>query len=129
MPESIADHEDLARILRSSSHFSASGVKAAAFMPAKDGRTSVIRHGSEPRHSLWSVGAQVLGTPVRHGAAICGTSAIRRERLDVLADEPPLRHANIVGWPTNADAELQKAQQKELALAIAAKSTLVRLDE
>jgi hypothetical protein len=38
----------------------------------------------------------------------------------------PPRHANIVAWPTNADPELQKAQQKEIALAIASQSTLVR---
>jgi hypothetical protein len=128
LPETVADDEDLARILRSSGHFSSNSIKASAFMPAKDGMTSVIRHGAERQDELWRVAEVVLGTSVKHGAAICRARVIRSERLDVLPDEPPPRHANIVGWPSNADPELQKAQQKEIALAIASQSVLVRVD-
>lgn len=129
LPDLVGDDEDLARIIRSSSHFTSSTVKASAFLPAKDGMTSVIRHGSEPREALWKVAAAVLGAEAKiHGAAICKTITIRQQRLDVVPDEPPPRHANIVGWPINADPELQKAQQKELALGIAAQSMLIRID-
>jgi hypothetical protein len=127
LPESIADEEDLSRVLRSSGHYSSTCVKAAAFLPAKDGMTSVIRHGAVPVGELWRAAEAVLGEPIRHGAAICQAAVIRAERLDVRAHEPPPRHANIVGWPANADPDLQKAQQKEIALAIASQSTLVRL--
>lgn len=127
LPESIADEEDLARVLRSSGHYSSTCVKPAAFLPAKDGMTSVIRHGADPVGALWRAAEAVLGDAIRHGAAICKAAVIRAEGLDVLAHEPPPRHANIVGWPTNADPELQKAQQKEIALAIASQSTLVRV--
>lgn len=126
LPEAVADDEDLARVLRSSSHYSSNCVKASAFIPAKDAMTSVIRHGAAPVDALWQVAEAVIGSPVTHGAAICKAAVIRAERLDVVADEPPPRHANITGWPVNADPELQKAQQKEIALAIASRSVLIR---
>jgi len=129
LPETVADDEELARLLRSSGHFSATVVKASAFIPAKDGQTSVIRHGAEPREALWNLARLFLGPEVKfHGAAVCKARSIREQRLDVVAAEPPPRHANIVNWPLNADAELQKAQRKELALAIAAVSELVKLE-
>jgi len=129
LPETVADEEELARLLRSSGHFSSTVVKASAFIPAKDGKTSVIRHGAEPREELWTLARLFLGPEIKfHGAAICKARSIREQLLDVVADEPPPRHGNIVNWPLNADAELQKAQQKELALAIAAVSRLVRIE-
>lgn len=128
LPDSIADDEDLARVLRSSGHYTSTYVKGPAFLPAKDGQTSVIRHGAEPREDLWRAAETVLGESVKHGAAICKAKVIRAERLDVVAAEPPPRHANVIGWPTNDDPELQKAQQKEIALAIASQSTLIRRD-
>jgi hypothetical protein len=129
LPETVADDEELARLLRSSGHFSSTIVKASAFIPAKDGKTSVIRHGAEPREELWDLARLFLGPGIKfHGAAICKARAIREQHLDVVADEPPPRHANIVSWPLNADIELQKAQQKELALAIAAVSELVKIE-
>lgn len=129
LPETVADDEELARLLRSSGHFTSTVVKASAFMPAKDGKTSVMRHGSEPREELWNLARHFLGQETRfHGAAICTARSIRQQRLDVVPDEPPPRHANIINWPLNADAELQKARQKELALAIASVSELVRIE-
>jgi hypothetical protein len=129
LPDLVADEESLARVLRHSSHFTAAQVKASAFLPAKDGMTSVIRHGEEPRDELWRLAEATLGAAVKvHGAAICKARVIRDERLEVLADEPPPRHANLAGWPINADPELQKAQQKEIALAIASRTVLVRPD-
>lgn len=129
LPETVADEEDLARVLRSSGHLSASYVKPSAFLPAKDGMTSVIRHGAEPRGELWQLAQDTIGVGVKiHGAAIVKARVLRDERLEVVADEPPPRHANIVAWPTNVDPELQKAQQKEIALAIASRSLLVRTE-
>src|SRR5437773_6412207 len=96
LPEIVADHEDLARILKSSSHFTSTTVKAAAYMPAKDGMTSVIRHGAHPVDALWQLAEDfVAGRAIIHGVAICKAITVREERLDVVADEPPPRHANI----------------------------------
>jgi hypothetical protein len=127
LPEVVDDAEDLARFLTSSSHFSANGVKHAAFLP-KEGETSVFRHGSEPRGQLWQIAAQIPGPRTLHGAAIVKARYVRAAGLDVVAKEPPLRHANIVGWASSAfDPEMGKAERKEQALLIAQQAELVRL--
>jgi hypothetical protein len=47
--------------------------------------------------------------------------------LEVIADEPPLRHAAIRGWPWfDDDVELQRARRKERAALVASRATLVR---
>ncbi|HEY2323571.1 MAG TPA: hypothetical protein VGJ82_11985 [Thermoanaerobaculia bacterium] len=100
-------------------------MKAAAYMPARDGAASVIRHGAVPLAELWQLAAETVGNEVRiHGAAICAARVFREERLDVEADEPPPRHANVIGWPADPDPELQKSKQKKIALAVASRSVL-----
>ena len=129
LEEIVADDEDLARYLTSSSQVFAVMVKPAAFLPnPKDHETSVFRHGSEPRDRLWAIGiAHVAGERTLHGAAICKAHHVREAQLEVKADEPPPRHAVIRGWPfSEADPELQKARQKELAALIVSKAEMVR---
>ncbi|PYQ32078.1 MAG: hypothetical protein DMF56_02995 [Acidobacteria bacterium] len=63
-----------------------------------------------------------------HGAAVCKATVVRAQHLNVVADEPPPRHANVVEWPVHADPELQKARQKEIALVIASQSVLVKVE-
>jgi len=127
LPEHVADEEDLARFLTSSSQFSALGVKWVAFLP-KDQKKSVFRHGAEPRQKLIEIArAYISSTATVHGAGIIRAETIRSAGLDVIAEEPPPRHADIVGWPVVAmDPELQKAHRKERALILAANSALVR---
>lgn len=123
------EEEDLARFLTSSSQFNAVMVKPSAFLPSpKDGNTSVFRHGSKPRESLWRIAIEHVGA-VRtlHGAAIVKATHVRSALLEVVAQEPPPRHANIVGWPwPMPDPELGKAERKERALVIAQHAELVR---
>lgn len=129
LPEIVADDEDLARFLTSSNHFNAQMAKPAAFLPSvSDRETSVFRHGSEPREMLWAIGNDhALGSRTVHGAAIVKTRDVRAALLEVVADEPPLRHAVIQGWPwLDNDPELQKAQQKERAISIVSKAILMR---
>jgi hypothetical protein len=129
LDEIIAEDEDLARYLTSSSQFNALMVKPAAFLPSpKDQETSVFRHGGEPRDQLWAIGIEhAAGGRNLHAAAICKASHIRAAQLEVIAEEPPPRHAVIRGWPfSETDPELQKAKQKELAALIASKAELVR---
>ena len=125
----VADEEDLARFLTSSSQFNAVGVKPSAFLPnPKNGETSVFRHGSHPRESLWRTAEDNLaGTRTLHGAAIFKATHVRSAALDVVAQEPPLRHANILRWPwSNTDPEMGKAEQKERAALIAQHADFVQ---
>jgi hypothetical protein len=125
----VADEEDLARFLTSSSLFSADMVKPAAFLPnPRNGETSVFRHGSRPRAPLWQIaeGHMSAGRTL-HGAAIVKAKHVRAEALEVVAHEPPPRHANIVNWPSSqADPDMAKAARRERAVVIAQHAELVR---
>lgn len=128
LPEHIHDNEDLARFLTSSSQFRATTVKPSAFLP-KNGATSVFRHGSEPCDGLWQISDEHLATVRRiYGAALVEAMQVRAASLEVAGEEPPLRHANIIGWPSADDPELQKAQQIERAALIAQHAELIRRD-
>lgn len=124
----VDDEEDLARFLTSSSQFSAAGVKPSALLPnPRDSETSVFRHGRNPSESLWLIGAEyVAGARTLYGAAIFKAAHVRSALLDVVAGEPPPRHSNIVGWPSQIDPEMQKAERKERAILIAQHAELVR---
>jgi len=128
LSDSVSDEEDLARFLTQSSHFTATLVKPAAFLPSpRDRETSVSRHGSEPREELWAIGLSAAGARNLYAAAIFKAQIVRAAQLEVVADEPPPRHAVIGGWPWDeADPELQKAKQKEIAAVIASQADLLR---
>ncbi|MGH9422265.1 MAG: hypothetical protein ACRD3J_19970, partial [Thermoanaerobaculia bacterium] len=104
-------------------------VKPAAFLPnPKDHKKSVFRHAAKPLDGLRRLASnQIPGTVTVHGAAVVKVAIVRSARLDVIAEEPPPLHANIVGWPViTRDPELQKAQERERAVIIASRSILVR---
>jgi hypothetical protein len=127
LPEIVADDEDLARFLTSRSQFNLQMAKPAAFLPSiNDRETSVFRHASEPRVQLWIIGDEyAAGNRSVYAAAIVKARDVRAAILDVVADEPPPRHAAIRGWPwLDSDAQLQKAQRKERALLVASRSML-----
>jgi hypothetical protein len=128
LPDAVADGEDLARFLLSSSLFNARmEIKPAAFLPsASDRETSVFRHGVEPRAALWAIGEIAARTRTLHGAAVVKAHDVRAAGLDVISSEPPPRHAAIREWPwLDDDPEERKAQQKERASLIASKATLL----
>jgi hypothetical protein len=124
LPDQVADDEDLARFLVQSNQFNETVVKPAAFLPnPKKRETSISRHGAEPAQRLWEIGLVAAGTRSLYGAAILKAWAVREASLDVFSDEPPPRHGAIRRWPwIDDDPELQRAQQKERALALASAS-------
>lgn len=129
LPEHVADPEPLSRFLTSDSQFNNLMPKASAFMPGPtDAKTSVFRQAAEPLADLWGTADREIGATRRVRAAALLTAAdVRTARLDVEAHEPPLRHANIVGWPSVVnDAVHTKAQRKEFALLLARAANLVR---
>jgi hypothetical protein len=115
----VADHEEVARSLTSSSHVSPSigRIKHNAYLPAPDDDTSVFRCSSLSSERVFALIPEERRT--RHGAAIVQAGVIREAGLDVLAQEPPPRHANIRGWPLHTDPDEQKARRKEIATIIA----------
>jgi hypothetical protein len=121
LPEYVGDDESLARFLTQSNHFNQSGVKSVAFLPnPKNGETSVFRHGDENPSSFWSIGQEHIPRDrTFHGVAIVKAHHVRAVILDVIAKEPPARHANIIDWPCDTDPEMEKAKRKDLANQIA----------
>ena len=119
LPEIVEDGEDLARFLFSSSQYNTTAVKPAAFLP-KDNETSVFRHGISPAKELWKLGSDLAssGRGLR-GVAIVKVRDVRNLSLNIIAAEPPPRHAAICNWPVDTDPILQKARQKEIAILLA----------
>lgn len=112
-------NETIARFVRSSSWVAKSKgrIKYPAFLPAPDNDTSVFRTKDLLGEALWKIACDEVGPC--HGAALVVVAVVRENRLDVVAHEPPLRHANIRGWPQMQDPELQKSKRQERAIAIA----------
>lgn len=71
---------------------------------------------------------QLDGVASVHGAAICRARHVRGAQLEVVAEEPPPRHADIVGWPWNADdPEMGRGERKVRAMLIAQHAEFVPL--
>ena len=129
LPDHVSDAEPLSRFLTSDSQFNSFMPKPSAFMPGpSDAKTSVFRQAADPLTELWEVADREIGPTRRARAvAVLAGAQVRQARLDVEAHEPPPRHANIVGWPSDAsDPEKMRAQRKELALLLAQAARLVR---
>ncbi len=129
LSEIIADSEDLARFLMSSSQYNSIGVKPSAFLPNPndDYTTSVYRQSGKPESELWELGVEQMDSArTLYGAAIVTAELVRNEKLVVVAKEPPPKHADICNWPLDQfDPDLQKARHKEIALAIASHARLL----
>lgn len=128
LSEVIPDSEHLARFLTSSSQYNAKCVKPAAFLPSpQDRTTSVFRHSGQPESQLWQIGIDhAVGARTLYGAAIVTAKQVRLAQLALEADEPPPRHAAIVGWPSvESDPDLEKARHKELAAVITSNACLI----
>lgn len=104
----------LGRFAVDDSFFRASdlSVKARAFVPAKDGCTSVfivtdMSHAECVAHGEKYV-APERGKPIR-GYVKVQAGFVFQIPLDIQNDQPPPRHANILGWETDLDAAKTQA--------------------
>lgn len=130
LPEDIDGGETLARFIFSSNGYNAQGVKYAAYMPnPRNGETSVFRCVPQRADSLRATGDSVARERGQqlHGIALVLAQVVIDALLQLVAAEPPPRHANIVGWPLLAnDPALQKGAQKERAMLIAQAASFSR---
>jgi len=119
----ITSEESLARFIFSSSHFSSENkrVKHNAFMPAPDGKTSVFRTKGIDWTAVWEIGEEVAKTRSQtlYARADIAAGEVSKVGLRVAPSEPPPRHCNIEGWPT------EKSAQKLVAMDLAEAATLV----
>ncbi len=128
LPEDVAPAELLAKFIVSSSHFSRSyrRVKPAAFIPPSGKGSSVFRISELALGEVRSIGQAVAAQrqPPRtlYGHGQLQSEAVAAVGLKVMAEEPPPRHADILGWPEEKDLQL------ELAQSLAGVSNLVLYD-
>ena len=130
LPKTVGNDETIARFVFSSSHYNTLGLKSAAFLPnPKNGETSVFRHMEHWRDVLLETGKAIArdrGNRL-HGTAYVESQIVFNAQLSLKAVEPPLCHANIIGWPVLAnDSASQKAKRKECALLIAQAASFSR---
>jgi hypothetical protein len=119
----IGASEILSRYIFSTRYFSRNPprVKAEAYMPSR-GEVSVFRIDGLSETAIWEIGSDVARKRDRTLYARGDTKAsdVMRLGLDIRPNEPPPRHADLVGWPEN-----DKPRQKLIALQVAAVATLV----
>ncbi len=90
-------------------------------MPSR-GEVSVFRINGLSEIAIWEIGSDIARKRDRTLYARGDTKAfdVMKLGLEILPDEPPPRHADLVGWPEN-----DKPRQKLIALQIAAVATLI----
>ena len=71
---------------------------------------------------IWSIGKKHVAAPrgkKLYGYGNIAVANIQKHQLRVVSNEPPPRHADILGWPKEKEA------QKLIALELSAEATLV----
>ena len=90
-------------------------------MPSRE-EVSVFRIDGLSETAIWEIGSDVASKRDRTLYARGDTKAfdVIKLGLEIRPNEPPPRHADLVGWPEN-----DKPRQKLIALQVAAVATLV----
>ena len=115
----------LARFATESGRLTDSVVKPKLFEPNRVLELSVFRvHGLE-FVQICGIGVSVVKEHPNarrlHGWGEIGESEVQGVNLRVVYDDVPPRHANIVGWPTEA------SQRKSIQQVLASKARPIRL--
>ena len=113
--------EILSRFVLQTNWFSSSKnrVKYAAFIPNRNGETSVFRTSGITNDEIWNIGDREVS--IKRNKPILGRADIRTinvmsKDLEVVPSEPPVRHANTIGWPD------EWSKQKLIAIELALES-------
>jgi hypothetical protein len=116
----VADQERLSRFLVFGRWFNMQEqyVKAAAFLPNQKLETSVFRTTDLDHAVVWPLADDALlnreGAEL-HGRADISARDVRATGLEIRAQEPPPRHADLIGWSSEKDAQKSRAQQLSAA--------------
>jgi hypothetical protein len=117
--------EPLARFILSKKHFTSTRVRPQAFEPPeKELQLSVFRTCGLNESRIWELGRKLVAEPrerTLYARANLSVGPVRNLNLGVRRCEPPLRHADIGGWPASKSERMSLAQQlaAESVLSIA----------
>ena len=112
-PKPIDDDESICRFVFSTQDRQRDPLRAKpeAFLPGRDGETSVSRVYGLDESAILELGKLARGTRAESlkGYAILTASEVPRADLRLRVDEPPLRHAVIYGWPEDKSKRILAA--------------------
>jgi hypothetical protein len=124
LEEEVSPSESVARFITQKSYYRPSNrtVRHNAFMPNRDGETSVYRIIDLDDKEIFEIGHRFVADEMKKplmGRADIMVSKILERDLRVEPDpKPHPRHANIVDWPED------ESKHKLIALEIAAEAEL-----
>ena len=104
-PPEIHPPETVARYLLQSNQFNRgkNRIKFNAFMPHPVRLDlSVFWIQGLENEEIWSIGEKHVATPLGkklYGSGNISVANIQKNQLRVVSNEPPPRHADILGWP------------------------------
>ena len=112
------------RYITSKKHFSKQNnyVKSAAFMPIRNQKLSVFCIDELVEEEIWEIGYNNISIPTSkeiYARANIEAEDILTTILEIDNNNTPLRHTDIIGWPS------EKEDQKGIALELSRKSALV----
>ncbi len=101
-------------------------VKWQAFKPPRDLRLSVFRTTDVANGEIWHIGTSIVAEP--QGKTLVGRAdlialVVRNKGLDVVSQEPPERHAEIINWPE------RREMRNEIAMKLAKNAEFTRNDD
>lgn len=129
LPPDPSPSEMTSRYLRQTNHYAASigRVKSRAFHPdPHDDKTSIFRVQGLTASEIWVLGDEHINLPLGNtllALAELSVEQIMDINLRVEPDEPPPRHANIVGWPAAKNELMSKAQALAAVAMLRLRST------
>ena len=119
MEELVSPSEPTARFITQKAYYRSGDktVKHNAYMPNKNGETSIYRTTGITGPEIYEIGqkyvGKIIGRSIKGHAEIL-VSEIIKHRLAVKADPSPHpRHANIIDWPD------EKTEQRIIAMELA----------
>ncbi len=135
----VSPGEILTRFIRYNSHFSVvtNRVKPDAFLPHRKRvdvsvfRISGLNDSAElSKNEVWEIGREYVQTEERPIKARTDLLAaiVYDNNLEVVSDEPPQRHANIMPFPAENSPTDRKAR-RAIAIKLADASKLIVLPE
>lgn len=124
VPRAVSPDERISRYIFNKRHMRG-GLSSAAFMPARNGRTSVYRTSGCAEKRIWLLGLLFVERKRKDKVNIIGradvdSKIVFQANLNIRPLlRPHPRHADLTNWPND------KAQQKDKALALAQGAALM----
>jgi len=124
LDQEVAASERLSRFIFQKTYYRSSdlSVRHNAFMPNRNGETSVYRTSELEDDTIYNIGknfvADIINKPLLGRADIIATNVFQKNLQVLSIPQPHPRHANITSWPED------KSERKLIAVELASEAHL-----